>query len=156
MNGLRRQSMWYGSVGSVPSSNGSISYTSPQQAMAHPSALYQHQQSSPPPMQQPAYGAPVRQQTSPQGIPPQPQIYQPQQQAMPPPQMYGQHAPPQHYQQQFSFNEPVYHGNQVHATAPNQQFAAWGGYGGPAVANTLDEENAVPPKSNPWDISRKK
>ena len=162
MNGMRRQSMWYGSVGSLPSSNGSIAYTSPSSSMSHVPAMYQQQHSSPPPMQQaPAYGGPPPgQQVSPQPIPPQPHMYQHQQQhphghaygQVPPPQNYG-HPQPQH-PQQYNFNEPLYQTSR--ASRPSQQFASWGGYGGPAVQNTLDEENAVPPNSNPWDIAPKK
>ena len=139
---MRRQSMWYGSVGSLPSSNGSVSYTSPSSSMSHVPTVYQQQQSSPPPVQPAqatAYGAPsTGQQVSPQAVPPQPNMYQQQQQH------------PQH----VAFNEPVYHPNS--SARPSQQFAAWGGYGGPTVHNTLDEENAVPPRSNPWDIAPNK
>lgn len=34
-------------------------------------------------------------------------------------------------------------------TNPHSQFGAWGGYSGPSVPDTLDEENAVPPNSGP-------
>ena len=154
--------MWYGSAGSLPSSNGSISYTSPSSSMSHVPTMY-HQQQSSPPMQQAqatAYGAPpTGQQMSPQAVPPQPNMYPQQQQHPQHGHSYGQMPPPQHYhqpqpQQQFSFNEPVYQTNRP--ARPSQQFAAWGGYGGTTVQDTLDEENAVPPNSNPWDIASKK
>jgi hypothetical protein len=150
MPGMRRTSMWYGSNGSNPSSNGSIAYTSPTQSISHAPASYQHSQASPPPIQQPTtYGLP------------QPNMYQNQYQHHPvqhshtygpgptPPQQYRQ---PQ-FRQQFNFSEPVYHPKPAAPPPPNQQFAAWSGYGGPTVPNTLDEENAVPPKANPWNIS---
>lgn len=77
------------------------------------------------------------------------------------------------------FNEPVFNFNeavpipqpipftsplgnaQAHATTrpphhPTQQFASWSGYSGPGGApDTLDEENAIPPNSNPWNIDAK-
>lgn len=43
----------------------------------------------------------------------------------------------------YPHNRPSHH--------PTQQFAGWSGYGRPGGApDTLDEENAVPPHSNPW------
>lgn len=58
MNGVRRQSMWQqSSIGSVPSSNGSIgsiAYSSPAQRLAQVAASYQQ---TPPPMRQtPSFG----------------------------------------------------------------------------------------------------
>jgi hypothetical protein len=87
---------------------------------------------------------------------------------------YGQQQYPQFQQQQpvFNFNEPVPfpqsppytspHGNahphshNMASTHPNHQFSNWSGYGGQGGApDTLDEENAVPPNSNPWNIDAK-
>ena len=161
----RRQGMWqYGSVGSVPSSNGSISYQSPAGSTSHIAAAYHQNQQSPPPLQQtPSQNdhPQLVRQISPQQFPQQRNMYQPTaqypvQQMNPYVQAQPQHQAqtprnyPQH-QQQFSFNEPMYR-KAGFPTAPNQQFAAWAGYGGPTVQNTLDEENAVPPKSNLWEF----
>lgn len=166
MTGVRKQSTWHhGSTGSIPSSNGSISYTSPAQSISHPAAMYQQHQQTPPPLQQtPSYGeAQMAQQISPPQFYQQPHVYQQQQQQQPQqfPVQHGntfalQQPPPpqQHYQQpqqQFNFSEPVYH-NASFPAAPRQQFANWTGYGGPSAPDTLDEENAVPPKSNPWEL----
>lgn len=52
--------------------------------------------------------------------------------------------------QQFNFNDPSmvmqHPGFNIN---PHSQFGAWGGYNGPSVPDTLDEENAVPPTSTP-------
>ena len=170
MTSVRKQSMW-GSTGSVPSSNGSISYSSPAQSVAQAANMYQQHQQTPPPLQQTSsYGeqATMTQQINPPQFHQQPHSYFPQQHQQQQHQQYpvyqGPYSQPpaqpqpqqqQHYglpqQQQFNFNEPVYH-NPSFSTAPRQQFAAWSGYGGPSAPDTLDEENAVPPKSNPWDV----
>lgn len=45
----------------------------------------------------------------------------------------------------YSLNRPRHH--------PTLQFASWAGYGGAGGSpDLLDEENAVPPNSNPWNI----
>jgi hypothetical protein len=147
----RRQSMW-GSVGSNPSSNGSFSYYSPQQVRMSNTSVGQAPQQTPPPLvhHSSSYDG---QQVSPPLFQPQPSIpqYQPQHGMQ---YAYPQQAFPPQPQQPFTFNEPVYR-NTNFGTAPNQQFANWGGYGGPSVPDTLDEENAVPPKSNPWEMNSK-
>lgn len=100
--------------------------------------------------------------------------YQDQRGDMQPHYTNGQHTQ-QHFppfdKPSFNFNEAVpvpsphpftsYQGNsQAYAlnrpNHPTQQFASWSGYGGPGGApDTLDEENAVPPNSNPWNIDAK-
>lgn len=162
---MRKRSVWAGSVSSHPSSNGSISYSTPPQHMANG---YQ-QQPSPPDLQQTlSYVDPgLGQRLSPSMYPPQPDSYpQQQQQQFHVPhdsvytqlqqdpqqqQPYASASPPQ---QTFNFNEPFYQSppNAGSSTAPGHQFAAWTGYSGPVVQDTLDEENAVPPKSNAWDL----
>ena len=58
-------------------------------------------------------------------------------------------APTAAQQQQYS----AYQGG---AHRPSAQFAAWEGYGGSGGRpDTLDEENAVPPNSNPWNLDLK-
>ncbi|KAF2484314.1 fungal-specific transcription factor domain-containing protein [Neohortaea acidophila] len=161
---MRKRSVWAGSVSSHPSSNGSISYSTPPQHMANG-----YQQQSPPDLQQTlSFVDPgVGQRLSPSMYPPQPDAYpQQQQQQFHVPhdsvytqlqqdpqqqQSYASASPPQ---QTFNFNEPFYQSppNAGSSTAPGHQFAAWTGYSGPVVQDTLDEENAVPPKSNAWDL----
>ena len=160
MNGNRRPSMWQqqGSTGSIPSSNGSISYHSPPQGVAHPSAMYQP---PPPPPQMPQIPsfneAGLAQRISPPQFHQQPNLYPQQQYQVPqniqfsqPHQQY-QHPQPQSYQQ-FNVNDPAF-ANPAFSQRPSQQFATWTGYGGVSVHDKPDDENAVPPKSNPWDLS---
>ncbi len=166
INGVhRRPSMWHhGSVGSNLSSNGSFSYTSPQQQ--HQQRVSQtspgYMQSSPSGGQQQAssymdhqHVSPpqhYQQMAAPQFLPQQGSVqyvHQPQQQPT------YQLAPQQQQPQQFTFNEPVYPAPPSFSAAPIQQFANWGGYGGPSVPDTLDEENAVPPKLDPWEMTQR-
>lgn len=158
MNGPRRQSLWHGSTGSIPSSNGSFSYQSSPPFIQAP-AVYQHQTSPQSVRQTPSFGenGTVLPQLSPPQYQQQPNLYQPGQYQVPHSMPYSQ-APQQQYpqpqQQQFNFNESTFQ-NAAFSTAPNQQFATWGGYNGPFVQDTLDDENAVPPKINPWDLKQK-
>ena len=69
----------------------------------------------------------------------------------------AQSQPPQ-FNQQFSFNDPSAAPRQQlppQFSAPSQQFASWGGYSRASMPDTLDEENAVPPNSNPWDYDKR-
>jgi hypothetical protein len=60
--------------------------------------------------------------------------------------------PPSFASQQWETHDP----SRSRPSHPNQQFASWSGYGGQGSApDTLDEENAVPPNSNPWNIDAK-
>lgn len=162
----RNQGMW-GSVSSVPSSNGSISFYSPHGVALAPTMQQQPLQPTPPALHQtPSYSEPaLSRQVSHEKRQVSPEQFQQQQGMFPPPQsvQYGnafappqpqpQQTPQQHFQQiqqQYSFNEPVFHAP-AYLTAPHHQFGAWSGYAGPTVANTLNEENAVPPESTPWD-----
>lgn len=155
---VRKASVW-GSVSSVPSSTGSFSYYSPEQqrvSQASMSYANQHPQSSPPGMQQ--SGSYTNQQHV---SPPQYNQRPPMQQypsqtdvQYTQPQQAYQQAPVLQQQNSFTFTEPAYNQTSrqpAFSTAPNHQFAAWAGYGGPSAPDTLDEENAVPPKSNPWE-----
>ncbi len=150
MNGMRKQSMWAGSIGSIPSSNGSISYSSPPQLVTQTSDGYQ--QTPPRTQQHLSFGesdvgrhiSPPLYHQQPTSYPEQPiQLTQSVSFTQPIQQPYMQ-------PQSFTFSEPVYN-QPAFSTAPNHQFASWAGYGGPMVQDTLDEENAVPPKSNPWN-----
>ena len=163
--------MWrpYGPMGSVSSSNGSIgsiSYHSPPNSLSVPPMMYQ---TTPPPMRQtPSFG-----ENSAPRYQPSPGLFQQQSHMHTQQQQYQQHqpahhqaittssnyaaVPPQHYQpqphQNFNLNEAPYH-NASFVPPPSQQFAAWTGYGGPTVASKLDEDNAVPPNTNPWDLNK--
>ncbi|KXS99650.1 hypothetical protein AC578_9916 [Pseudocercospora eumusae] len=158
----RRQSMWHhGSSGSIGSSHaGSMSYGSPQSMPAGP---WPYAQLSPPVQQTPGLAhAQMAHQVS-----PPPQFYQPQVgHQVSPPLVQGHPQPVQPAHQQFqqgayNFNQdltPPGQHQQSYFTQPTQthptaQFANWGGYSGAGGnPSTLDEENAVPPQSNPWDI----
>ncbi|KAK3725175.1 hypothetical protein LTR37_000686 [Vermiconidia calcicola] len=166
INDAQRQSSWHGSVGSVPSSNGRLSFqqSSPPQRMSQTSPAYQrHQQSSPPvPVQQQQQQAPgYGDQGTAQRISPPAQFqHQPdtrahQQYPVHHGQSYGQPQQPHFHPSQhqpYNFSEPVQH-NAALAARPSQQFAAWTGYGGPPMAHAMDDENTVPPKSNPWELT---
>ena len=159
VSGRRRPSMWQhsGSAGSLTSSNGSISYTSPQNAppmpasyrhqsvTAHNMPIYSESSIAAPHFSPPSY----HQQSDPYRRPPSNQTYSTDQQT------YFQQtsSPP------FNFGEPSsampqqqQQHHPAHTVAPMQQFAAWSGYGGTSAGNTLqeDEEAAVPPNANPW------
>lgn len=149
MNGMRKQSLWQGSIASA--SSGSISYSSPPQQI--PQATNGYQQT--PPQVQPTQhylgNAGGRQMSPPSFYPKHASSFsQPQEYWNMP---YSQ--PSQQYTQQsnVNFSEPAYQNTSAFGAAPSQQFAAWGGYGGPVVQDTLDEENAVPPEANPWDMT---
>lgn len=157
MDGTRRQSVWHqGSTGSI----GSVqSYQTPP-SMATPPGI----------SQQPVMQV---QQTSPhahavQHVSP-PQFHQ---QPIGPASYgmasfaAGQPAYGQQPQHQTQFQQPAYNFNQMptppqnapftvhqgNAHRPSQQFANWTGYGGVGgQPDMLDEENAVPPDSNPWN-----
>ena len=160
MAGVRRPSMWQhaGSTGSIGSNGSGPHYASP-----HNSAQGQSLYSSPPPQAMqaspPPPGSGYQASTPPVQQYPvqyhQPQPYFPQQ-APAYPGAYMQppaHAHPQH-RPSFSFNDPAaaFPGQAVN-TNPHAQFGAWGGYGGPAVPDTLDDENAVPPNTNAWETA---
>lgn len=158
MAGVRRPSMWQhtASTGSIGSNGSSNHYGSPQ-GSAQGQPLYQ----SPPPMQTgmtpPVTGyhenaPPVQQYPV--------QYHQPQH-------LYPQHAPgfsAPYAQAQahahtapratFNFNDPsaAFPGHSLNAN-PHAQFGTWGGYGGPSMPDTLDEENAVPPNSSAWETT---
>jgi len=152
--GRRRPSTWqhHGSTGSMTSSNGSISYTSPQRLASNPTS-YGHQPA-------PGHNMPLYQDTNAAATHFIPSTYQQ-------PGMYSQSPPNPTYppdQQQylpqasthtFNFNEPLTmpQHRPAFSAAPLHQFAAWSGYGGHAASNTLrdsEEEAAVPPEANPW------
>lgn len=118
-------SIGFGEIGRVPQ-------VSPQQFPQQP---YQYSQAN---IYQPP-AAPAVQQVSSY----QPQL--PQMSSQPQlPQMSTQpQLPPQMSTQSFMSNAP-----------PSQQFANWSGYAGHAQPGSLDDEDAVPPESNPWDIGR--
>lgn len=157
MDGTRRQSVWQhqGSSGSVGSSQ---SYQTPPSMPTPPGMLHQPVM----PVQQTPPGLPHAhpvQQVSP------PQFYQ----QPTGPTSYGMTsfaAEQPSYSQQRQIQQPIYNFNQMptqpqnapftihqgNAPRPSQQFANWTGYG--AVGgqpDMLDEENAVPPDSNPWN-----
>lgn len=172
LNGVRRQSMWQqSSIGST-SSNGSFLYSSPSQPISQGSSTYQ--QTPPQFLPTPHFGDTAQHSTNRQSSPPRVrqtpsfgesgftrQISQvsPEQQYHQPTMYLSQpyHAPvgyqfPQP-QQPFHFNNRSRQ-QAHHSIAPIHQFSTWGGYGGPVVDNTLDEENAVPPKTYPWELKQ--
>lgn len=146
MAGTRRPSMWQQSSSSSIGSNGNSQYGSPQNS-AQGRPLYQ----SPPPMQNfgapptmPGYGdaGSSQQYSSPQ--------YQQQQQNANIQQGFPVQPPGFSSSQQYGFNDPSASMQQpTFTTNPHSQFGTWGGYGGPSMPDTLDEENAVPPNSAP-------
>jgi len=158
VSGRRRPSMWQhsGSAGSLTSSNGSISYTSPQNAppmpasyrhhsvTAHNMPIYSESGVAAPHFSPPLY----HQQSDPYQRPPANQTYSTDQQT------YFQQtsSPPFNFSEPSSAMPQQQHHHQAHTVAPMQQFAAWSGYGGTSAGNTLqeDEEAAVPPNANPW------
>ena len=170
LNGARKQSMWQqGSIGSLPSSNGSLSYGSPPQQILqasnnyhHPPQLQQSQsfgengqtsnirQSSPPLVRQTqSFGeSGLPPQASPSQYPQQPNMYWQQQHAIPGyvfPQQQSQQPPP------FNFSDHTTR-QPAPSVVQNHFFSGWGGYDGPVVENRLDEENAVPPKTYQWEL----
>lgn len=88
-------------------------------------------------------------QTSPPSYPQTMHQNQYQQPNVYPPASYPQasyQAPP------FNFNDPFnQQPPQQHSLPPTQQFAVWNGYQGPSGFDPEDEQ-AVPPKSNPWEL----
>lgn len=160
--GKRRPSMWQhsNSAGSVHSSNGgSVGYSSPQSLPPGPAA---YRQGSVTAYNMTSYSEPGH---TPQTSPP---LYHHQPNPFPqqPMQPYEQQQPydqQQHYFQQ-SAGQPFSFGEQQSMSQypayptqgrPSQQFASWGGYSGRSVPDTLDEENAVDPTSNPWNLENK-
>ena len=148
MAGPRRPSMWQqtNSTGSVGSNNSGSTLSSPQnsavgytmyQSPPRPGSYGDQTFTSPqfqPQQQQQDNNFQRRGSTMPQNFPVQPgQHFN-----------YGKSGAPalgvagdahdQSQQQQLLKN-----------ANPHSQFGAWGGYGGPSVPDTLDEENAVPP-----------
>nr|OQO19552.1 hypothetical protein B0A51_13112 [Rachicladosporium sp. CCFEE 5018] len=132
---------------SVGSNSSSQHFSSP-----HNSVQGQPVYQSPPPMQ--AHGisnyvdAGAAGQVSPPTYPPQAQqLYQPPGSGYStsfPGQVAYSHAPMQ--TQPFAYGDPgaSFHRPSI-STAPHSQFGNWGGYSGPSVPDTLDEENAVTP-----------
>ena len=121
--------MWYGSVSSIPSSNGSISYTSPQ-SVSQNSTIYQHSQSSPPPVSNSApYGPPPVYQQSQSSPPPvqnpaayvPPPAYQHSQTSPPPIQNSAAYGPPPPRQQVSPQPAPPIQNMYPHPQQPNQQ-----------------------------------
>lgn len=157
LEGPRRPSMFQhtSSSGSVHSSNGgSIGYQSPQSLPPGPAA---YRQPSVTAFNMTSYGEHGR---APQASPQY--HYQEKPFPQPPVQPYVAHPQANYFQQ--ASGQPFGFGGQatmqqyqypVQSTAPGPQFANWTGYGGPSVPDTLDEENAVPPNSNPWNIDAK-
>lgn len=157
MAGVRRPSMWQhaGSTGSIGSNGSGSHYVSP-----HNSAQGQPVYQSPPPSMQARATPPVtgyHENTPPVQQYPvqyhQPQhLYSQQAPAYPAPfsqnQPHGRPAP----RQSFNFNDPsaAFPGQTLN---PHAQFGAWGGYSGPSMPDTLDEENAVPPNSSAWETA---
>ncbi|KAK6443267.1 hypothetical protein LTR95_000092 [Oleoguttula sp. CCFEE 5521] len=149
MAGVRRPSMWQhaNSTGSVGSNSSSQHFSSP-----HNSVQGQPVYQSPPPMQ--AHGisnyvdAGAAGQVSPPTYPPQAQqLYQQPGSGYStsfPGQVSYSQAPMQ--PQPFAYGDPSasFHRPSI-STAPHSQFGNWGGYSGPSVPDTLNEENAVPP-----------
>jgi len=147
MAGPRRPSMWQhtNSTGSVGSNNSGSTLSSPQNSAVG----YTMYQSPPRPA---SFGEPIF--TSPQFQPQQQQqdnyqrrgstMYQnfssqPEQQFS-----YGNNGPAPIQSmaggvRDQSQQQPFKNAN------PHSQFGAWGGYSGPSMPDTLDEENAVPP-----------
>ncbi|KAF2171272.1 hypothetical protein M409DRAFT_63623 [Zasmidium cellare ATCC 36951] len=161
LEGTRRQSVWHsGSSGSVGSTQ---AYQSPPSMQTPPGMP------TPPGIpQQPVMSV----QQTPPGLPHAHPIHH-----VSPPQFHQQPIGPvsynmasfaagqQAYQQQHQYQQPAYNFNQMptpaqnapftmhqgNAHRPSQQFATWTGYGGiGGQPDMLDEENAVPPDSNPW------
>ncbi|KAK6391086.1 hypothetical protein LTR65_004843 [Meristemomyces frigidus] len=134
------------SISAHSSNGGSIGFHSPQSLPPGPAAYRQPSMTA---FNMTSYGEPIRApQVSPQ------YHYQdnpfPQQPIQP-------FVDQQQYFQQPS-GQPFGLGNQQYqypaqAAAPGQQFATWGGYGGPSAPDTLDEENAAvtrePPPESP-------
>nr|POE71409.1 positive regulator of purine utilization [Quercus suber] len=160
MQGKRRPSMWlqHDSTGSTGSgSNGTMPYQ--PSTMSYASSPY----SQPAASRGPSFGEAGQ---APQGNPShyfqQPYPYQ---------QTDGYQARPVQFDPQHVHKGDAYQAQlvqpipqfqtQAHQTSPpplsynampSHQFANWGGYTGPSHPDTLDEENAVPPTSNPWTL----
>ena len=124
MDSARRQSMWQRSVGSIPSSNGSMSYSSsPEQFRRGPT----HQPTPPLLRQTSSFGvSEPRPHISPPLFHDSGNLYQPQGQY--PPQTDQTHAHSSYQQQQAFSSSGAAYQNSAFSTAPNQQFASWGGY----------------------------
>ena len=145
---MRRPSMWHASTSasSVHSSgDGSLGYHSPQSLPPGPAAYRQPSITAHSMTSYGDSGSSARAQTPPyhhqqtafQANPVQP--WEP----TPPVSQYFE----QSSGQQFSFGQQT-----LPHTHPSLQFASWGGYGGPSMPDTLDEENAVPPNTDPWSF----
>lgn len=166
LEGPRRQSMWqhHNSTGSIGSTQGgSQQYSSPPTVLTPPGGICQQNPFSAP---QQTSGV-THAQMAPQVSPP---LYH-QQNVGPADYNMAQFMANQGVQQQQPhFQQPVFDFSQAPtaeqqqqysafqggAHRPSAQFAAWGGYGGPGgQPDTLDEENAVPPNANPWNIDVK-
>jgi hypothetical protein len=147
VNGPRRPSMWQhtSSTGSAHSSQGSIPFPSPQSLPPGPVA---YRQPSVTAYNMTGYGEPsdVHQTSPPQHhYSSAPFTHQPMQpfEQYQPPVGHGNPAP----QFDYSVQPPVERHPNFHVP-PSQHFAAWGGHGSsaPGGPDTLDEENAVPPR----------
>lgn len=161
MTGRRRPSMWPrapGSSGSVHSSSGSSSlpYTSPQSSALRPESYHQSAITS---SNLTAYEPPA---LPPTNLPPQHHYttgQMPQHSTVAQrsyeiqPQMFQGHSGQRygfHHNMPFSHPHPS-----LGAAAPSQQFAAWRGYNDSSGPDTLDEENAIPPKPGDWGFNDK-
>ena len=170
MAGVRRPSMWQhtsstGSLGSIHSSQ----YQSPPHDSAQGQPVYSSPHNS-------AQGRPLYQ--SPHNSAQGPQFYQQTAPAVQPMQSHtGYNEPLAHVSPPAHQHRPSIAGlygqpgayppslQQPSAAprqqlppqfpAPSQQFASWGGYSRASMPDTLDEENAVPPNSNPWDYDKR-
>ncbi|KAK5716418.1 hypothetical protein LTR17_016391 [Elasticomyces elasticus] len=145
MSGRRRPSTWQhtsstGSVHSMHSSSGSIHFSSPQSLPPGPAAYRQpsitaYNMTSYGSSGQPPLPSPQQHHYAASSIHQQPvQPFDPQQG-----QFHGQAA------QQYSYIEPP-PSRERHPNfnvAPSQQFAGWGGYGGPTAPGPLDEDAAT-------------
>lgn len=158
MAGVRRPSMWQhaNSTGSIGSNGSGAHYGSPNNSVQG-QPLYQSPPAMPTNPTPPVTG--YHENTPPvQHYPVQ--YHQPQN-------LYAQQAPAyaaSYSQQQshghpaqrpsFNFNDPsaAFPGQAMNAN-PHAQFGAWGGYSGPSMPDSLDEENAVPPNSSAWETA---
>lgn len=152
MAGTRRPSMWQhtSSTGSIGSNNGSSRYGSPHNS-AQGQPLYQSPQMAQNYTVAPAragYGdASTLQYYNPQPYQNPQQLYQ---QPSPNAQQVRPPGLSQSGSQEYTYTDATAAGQApIFSMNPHSQFGTWGGYGGPSVPDTLDEENAVPPNSAP-------
>lgn len=162
LDGTRRQSVWHpGSTGSIGNTQSYQTPPSMQTSPGMPTPPGMHQQPTMPVQQTPhglSHTHPVQHVSPPEyhQQPIGPASYN----------MASFAAGHATYPQQPQFQQSAYNFNQMptppqnapfavhqgNAHRPSQQFANWGGYGGVGgQPDTLDEENAVPPDTNPWN-----